>query len=355
LDIDPDSPLYLRVQTADVGKSDIRCISLTSLYGAIEKTEFLIGKEKQGHVVEYGPLWAGDNDSTLKRLEFILNKWLGTVRLAANDWWEKGAGEGGGLAMNDGVITCVNVLRSVFQHLVDKRLVRLDNEDLFEVLQRYALALGQYLGGLSEQERRTFRDLRGIQGQTRRTRNCQAAIRQKIPDFNPQGLDQFLQQEKAQTNLRAKEVIDRIERALQQIILEELRREYGADESEWWMLGVPKQVRLKVSQRFEEEEGKRGAKEHYFDLIDYSKIAQENWAIFESIIGQGKSGSKEKKLSWLNSLNERRKVVSHPSAAVTLTVEELAQLEDTERWLNKQVSSPSADTQETGNDETEHP
>jgi DNA sulfur modification protein DndB len=351
LDIDPDSPLYQRVQTADVGKSDIRCISLTSLYGAIEKTEFLIGKEKQGHVVEYGPLWAGDNESTLKRLKFVLNKWLGTVRLAASDWWDKGAGDGGGLAMNDGVITCVNVLRSVFQHLIDKRLVTLDNEDLFEVLKRYAVALGEYLGSLSEQERKTFRDLRGIQGQTRRTRNCQAATRQKIPQFNPSGLDQFLQQEKAQTNLRAKEVIDRIEQKLQQFILEELRREYGADESEWWMLGVPKQVRLKVSQRFEEEEGKRGAREHYFDLIDYSKIAQENWPIFESILGRGKSGSKEKKLSWLNVVNEKRKIVSHPSAAVTLTIEDLAQLEEHERWLSAQVSSPPSDRPATDDEE----
>ncbi len=341
LDIDRDSPLYQRVQTADVGKDDIRCISLTSLYGAIEKTEFLIGKEKQGQVVEFGPLWAGDNESSLKRLEFILNRWLGTVRLAASEWWDKGAGEGGGLAMNDGVITCINVLRSVFQHLAGKRLVTLDNDDLFEVLKRYAAALGEYLGSFSEPERKTFRDLRGIQGQTRRTRNCQAAIRQKIPDFNPSGLDQFLQQEQAQTNLRAKEIIDRIERKLQHVVLEELRREYGADESEWWMLGVPKQVRLKVSQRFEEEEGKRGGKEHYFDLIDYSKIAQENWNIFEPILGMGKSGAKDKKLSWLNAVNEKRKIVAHSSAAVTLTIEELAQLEEYEIWLNARVQSPN--------------
>jgi len=355
LDIDADSALYRRIQTADVGKSDTRCISLTSLYGAIEKTEFLIGKEKQGHVVEFGPLWAGENEATLKRLEFILNKWLGTVRLAASDWWEKGAGEGGGLAMNDGVIACINVLRSVFQHLVDRRLVRLDNEDLFEVIKRYAVALGEYLGGLSEQERKTFRDLRGIQGQTRRTRNCQIAMREKIPEFNPPGLDQFLQQEKAQTNLKAKEIIDRIERTLQQVILEELRREYGADESEWWMLGVPKQVRLKVSERFEEEEGKRGAKEHYFDLIHYSRIAQENWQIFESILGRGKSGSKEKKLSWLNFLNEKRKIVSHPSASVTLTIEELAQLEELELWLNAQVSSPPEGPTKASEGEKEEP
>jgi DGQHR domain-containing protein len=342
LDMDSDSPLFQRIQTADVGKDEIRCISLTSLYGALEKTEFFIAKEKHGHVVDFGPLWAGDNNKTLKRSKFILKEWLNTVRIAASDWWDRGAGEGGGLAMNDGVITCVNVLRSVFQTLTDHRLVQLDNEDLFEVIKKYAAALGGYLGSFSEQERKAFRDLRGVQGQTRRTRNCQVVIRQKIADFNPPGLDQFLQQEKAQTNAHAKEIIDDIERKLQKVILEELRREYGSGETEWWMLGVPKTVRVKVGQRFEEESGQRGAKEHYFDLIDYSKIALDNWKLFEPILAYGKPGSsKEKRLSWLDFVNEKRKIVAHPSAAVTLTLEELTQLEEYQGWLDSKVSAPS--------------
>lgn len=343
LDVDPESPLYQRVQTTDVGRSLIRCISLTSLYGAIEKTEFHIAKEKHGHVVEYGPLWAGDNDATLKRTELILKNWLNTVRLAASEWWAKGADEGGGLAMNDGIITCLNVLRSVFQHLSDHRLVHLDNDDLWEVIKRFAVALGEYLGSLSEQERKAFRDLRGVQGQTRRTRNCQAAVRQKIPEFSPPGLDQFLQQEKAQTNIRAKEIIDHIERMLQKVVLEELRRECGEDEAGWWMLGVPKAVRIKVSQRFEEEGGLRGGKENYFDLIDYSKIGLQNWHLFEPILAYGKTGSKEKRLSWLNFVNEKRNIVSHPSSAVTLTLDELGQLEEYERWLEGQILAPSTD------------
>jgi DGQHR domain-containing protein len=339
LDRDRDSALFRRVQTADVGKDEIRCISLTSLYGAIEKTEFFIGKVKHRHVVDYGPLWAGDNETTLERTKFVLKEWLNTVRLAASDWWDRGAGEGGGLAMNDGVISCVNVLRSVFQQCDTQKLVRLDNEDLFEVIKKYAVALGEYLGSLSEQERKSFRDLRGIQGQTRRTRNCQAAIRLKIPDFNPPGLEQFIQQEKAQTNANAKDIIDHIERTLQRVILEELRRECGQDESGWWMLGIPKAVRLKVSQKFEEEGGQRGGKEYYFDLIDYSKIALENWKLFEPLLAYGKSGSsKEKRLSWLNFVNEKRKIVAHASAAVTLTFEDVAQLEEYKRWLDAKTS-----------------
>ncbi len=337
MDRDPESPLYHRIQTADVGKDPIRCISLTSVYGSIEKAGFHIAKEKKGHILEYGPLWAGENDATLRRTEYVLNHWINTIRIATSEWWNRGAGEGGGLAMNDGIITCINVLRSVTQHLDDKKLIHFDNEDLFEVLKMYALAFGAYLAKFSEQERKVFRDLRGIQGQTRRRRNAEQAIRQVVPNFNPPGLDQFIQQEKAQTNIKGKEIIDRIERNLQNVVLEELRRECGDEETGWWMTGVPKTVRVKVSERFEEDEGKRGSRENYFDLIDYAKIALQNWELFEPILAIEKTGKKESRIHWLNIVNEKRNIVSHPSAAITLTLEDLDMLEECDRWLTEKI------------------
>jgi DNA sulfur modification protein DndB len=347
LNDDGESPFFQRIQTADAGKDDLRCISLASMFGAIEKTEFFIVSTKKDEVIEYGPLWAGDdNDAILKRAKFILTKWFESIRLSAAEWWDKGAGEGGGLAMNDGVIACINVLRSVFQSMDEKRLIRLDNNDLFEVIKPHANTLGQYLGEMSERQRRAFRDYRGAQGQMIRTRNCQLAIRQRIPGFNPPGLDQYIENTKFQTNARAKEIIDRIERTLQRVVLEELQRECGKDEAGWWMLGIPKLVRLKVSQRFEEGGGTRGGKEYYFDLIDYSKIALDNWQLFEPILAFGK-GKKEDRLSWLNFVNEKRNIVSHSSAGVTLTQEDFTQLEDYDKWLTAQTSDPGVERGET--------
>jgi DNA sulfur modification protein DndB len=64
--------------------------------------------------------------------------------------------------------------------------------------------------------------------------------------------------------------------------------------------GRPKDSGVKVSQRFEEDEGKRGGKENYFDLIDYAKIAVENWELFEPILSYEKTGGSQ------NPLDERR-------------------------------------------------
>jgi DNA sulfur modification protein DndB len=341
LDANLNSPLFQRIQTADANKDAVRCISLTSIYGALERPGFYVAREKQSHVVEYGPLWAGSSNATLKRTVYIIDGWFNVIRQFVPDWWDKGSGEGGGIAMNDGITTCVNVLRSVFQHLDTSgvRLIHLSDEDMFDQVRPYADALGSYFKSLSEDERKRFRDLRGIQGQTTRTRRCQQALHERIPSFNPAGLEEFLRLEKAETNKKAKEIVDRIEMILQRVVIEELHREYGVQESQWWMLGVPKTVRLKVSQRFEEEEGKRGGKEHYFDLIDYRQIAVANWELFEPILGYGKSGSKDKRTSWMNDLNEKRRIVSHVSSGVYLSMEQLGQLEEYDKWLSLQVRS----------------
>jgi len=194
------------------------------------------------------------------------------------------------------------VLRSVVVHLEGqgRNLVRLDNEDLMAVLKPFGESLGRVLAAYNSDERRRFRELRGVQGVTTRTRRLQAALRVEQPKFAPEGLEQFLETERAQTNLRAKEVMDRIETTVQRVVMDELRREFGEGESEWWLLGVPKGVRLKVTERFEEDDGKRGGKEFYFDLIDYRTIAKEQWKIFEGLLGIDGSG-KEKGTSWLNS------------------------------------------------------
>jgi DGQHR domain-containing protein len=327
---DPESPLAGRILTADSAKTDTRCISLTSLYSAISKPEFHLGKGRQ-NVPEYGPLWAGTNESTLKRTVYVIKNWFSIVRASVPDWWEKGQGDGGGLAMNDGVTTCIMVLRSVFQHSDPRKLIKLDDDDLFQYIRKYAEALGTYFAKFTEADRKMFRDLRGVQGVTRRWRKCQEALRDTIPGFDPEGLDKYLAEEMAETNVRGKTVIESIEKTLQKIVLDELRSEMPSGE-DWWLLGIPKTVRQKVTEKYEEDDHQRGGREYYFDLIDYQKIATHNWQIFQPILGYG-TGGKDKQVSWLNFVNLKRNVVSHASSGRTLTVEELNQLEQYKDWL----------------------
>jgi DGQHR domain-containing protein len=337
---DKKSPLFGRIQTADDSKNDVRCISITGLFGVLDRSDLFLANMKGDEVLEYGPLWTGTNEKSFKRTVLVLREWFSFISKPALDWWEKGSGEGGGLAMNDPIIACLVAMRSVMEHLEmgKLRLRDLDTEELIGLLQPYGETIGAFLANLSEDERKVFRDKRGVQGQTWRRRQYEKAIRAKFSTFNPEGLEQYIEGEKAQTTQRAKQAIDHIETNLQTMILEELKRECGPEENEWWMVGVPKNVRLKVSERCEDDDNKRGGKEFYFDLIDYKHIVaySQNWLLFEPILGFGKGG-KDKKLDWLDYVNEKRKLVAHASASVVLPVQDLIRLQEIEQWLESQL------------------
>jgi DGQHR domain-containing protein len=345
LNNDPECQLHQRIQTTDGEKDQIKCITLTSLFSQIEKKGFFIVKERGNSILEYGPLWGGDDNAiTLKRTVFILKEWVNEIVAHNKEWWDLGSGEGGGLAMNDGIATMLAVLRSVFETLEKKghRLVTYTNTEVSTLLKKYATTLGQYLAKFDSVQRKAFRDLRGAQGVVYRTRQCQQGIRTIIPEFNPEGLDEWINLEKQQTNKNAKEIIDQMEIILQDFVVDELKRQYGVDEELWWYEGVPGSIRGKVTGRMEEDKNKRGGKEYYFDLIDYKKIIQENWEIFENTFAFGK-GNKGKKTEWLDLINETRKIVAHASSGKTVSIEDFTRIREYYDWLKGQIAVASVD------------
>lgn len=340
LDEEKDSPLCGRIQTADATKDSTRCISLASVFKAIERSNLFIVKEVKGQVPEWGPLWAADNSKTLVRTVGLIKGWLNKVRAGAPDWWDLGSDEGGGFAMNDSVTACINVLRSVLNHLdaSGRKLLYLTDTELLVAVTPYAEVLANFYANFTVDERKRYRDLRGSQGQTTRTRRCQQAIRSKFGQFNPAGLDDFINSEKEQTNLKAKLIIDRLEIMLQRVVIEELKQEFSTDENAWWQEGVPKPVRLEVAKRQENDDNQRGMREAYFDLIDYRAIATSNWALFQPLLGFGKKNdSKDKQTKWLVEINDWRNQVAHASSGVILRVDDLTQLENYAEWFKRKV------------------
>lgn len=343
LDGDHQSPFFDRIQASDDRRDALRCISITSLFQALEGPDLYISQSRRNGPLEYGPLWGGDApDLTRDRTVRVLNHWFGDIRGQAEAWWNAGRGEDGGLAMNGPVAACIQVLRSVFAHLEAKglRLVRLDEDELVESLVPYSRALASYLGSLTPDQRRDFRGLQGVAGRTIRARRCQQAIRDQIPEFKPPGLDEFIEISKAETNKSAKEIGDRIETLLQQTILEELRSEFGPGEDQWWLQGIPRGVRKSSTTKYEDDDGKRGGREFYFELIDYRSIIQENWQLFEHMFGYTAAGaSKDKRTSWLVEVNEIRRIVAHPSSGVPVSIEQLGKLQHYEEWLVGHVNA----------------
>ncbi len=328
-----DSALHGRIQLTDDSPTEQRCISLTSIFSALNQPEMFIVKKGE----QYGPLWADDNERTLRRTLRITKAWFGWIRDGSAGWWDLGRAEGGGLAMNDGVAVCLGVLRVVLQHLSSNGMdpMSLDDSRLIAALERYGVALGQYFGGLQAEKRQAFRSsLRGNQGRAMARRRCEQALHEAFPDFLPPGLEEFLKLDAAQTNKRGYAVIDRIETALQRLVIDTLKAEYGEKDDAWWNDGISEQIRIKASARREEERGK-GNKEGYLDLIDFRAIGIKNWQLFEELLAYGTDGNKERRTQWIVRVNDMRKVVMHPAKQQVLSWDDLAELERYDIWLQQ--------------------
>lgn len=327
MNADPESPLCGRVLMSDAAKTDIACISLTSLISALDKPGLFLLQSRK-NVAEPGPLWANDNEATLRRTTVVVNGWLRSIATRAKEWWDLGAGiPGGGLAMNDGVTACINVLRSVLDHLSSRiSTPTLTDHELVTALECYSTALGEFFAAMTSLERDDFRRLRGIQGQTTARRMCEIAIHEALPHFNPDGLQQYIEQAKSNTNERARKLIDEIERLMQDTIISTLKEEYGEVDDGWWFEGVPKSVRKKVDEQINESDGKAGSREQNFNLIHYRDIILQHWALFEKLFARG-AGGKDKRTSWISEVSTMRNTVMHPSRREYLTPEKLSSLE----------------------------
>lgn len=343
IDLHVDSPFRNRILKADDARSELRCISLTSVFHALEQSGLFFQKIRRGTVVDYGPLWADSNDAILKRTVSLVIGYFSLIRAEANELWEKGSADGGGLSMNDGVTVCLNVLSNIINHLESVQKINLSDladDELLQAVSKMAKMVGAYFYGLSAEQMKQFRALRGVQGQTTGTRRIQQKIREQVPTFNAAGLTEFLARERAQTTTRAFEVIRAIEHILQTTVLSELKSEYGEDETGWWFGGVPKAIRKKIDDKINEEGGKEGGREEKFELISYRDVILNNFTLFEGVFARGK-GAKDFRTRWLVEVNSLRKPVMHASRGQGLPIseEQLAFLEEILEWLELQIST----------------
>jgi hypothetical protein len=165
---------------------------------------------------------------------------------------------------------------------------------------------------------------------------CQKALHEKFPGFNPVGLSEALAAEEANAKQQAYAILERVERKLHGAVLDTIKGEFGEADDVWWYEAIPDGVRGKVVLRVEQDKGRKGPKEGYFDLLDFKDIASRNWSLFKDLLGRG-SGSKEKQLHWIDELNDIRKVVMHASKSISVTMTELGTLEELEKWLDRKV------------------
>lgn len=103
-----------------------------------------------------------------------------------------------------------------------------------------------------------------------------------------------------------------IERELHQFIQINLKREFGESGDDWWIKGIPLQIRQKCADKCEADNRSQHAY-YYTDLIDLKPILDNNWRLFEGNLRRvrDKCKSKNELLDALGKLNHLRNTMFH--------------------------------------------
>lgn len=109
------------------------------------------------------------------------------------------------------------------------------------------------------------------------------------------------------------------EMMLRLFIRHKLQQALGKEESEWWLKGVPENIRVDCAQRHEKDHHRKDRFDYTY-LMDLNEIINKQWKLFEPDFQRVKDKFKSKKefLEGLIRLNEIRNLVAHPSLNVSL-------------------------------------
>lgn len=341
LNEDSQSPFYGCIQLADDSMTDQRCISLTSVTSALAKANLYLVHSKRD-AVEQNAFWASSNEAMLARTKSALNGWFKIIKDKSNGWWNAGRGSGGGLAMNNGVTACVNVLKDVITHLEANniKLFELHDHQLTEILQPYANALGTALGNWSDERRIEFRGWVGGVGQDKGTMTFNEEIHKCIPEFEPPGLKDYIEARDAGTRTQAFEQISQIEKILKDSVFPILKRKFkdNPKRDAWWWSGVNPNTIDKVTKKINDSRGEEGDREDNFDFIDYHTTIIKNWDVFGKVFAYGSGNNQKTQTAWLVEINTIRKFTDHDKGRYP-SLEQVRKLREYNSWLQSQIKN----------------
>ena len=309
------SPLHSRVVIGEDESTPDRCITVEAIQSALKKCHFFDAYGKKNILQKEGTFDCQDNQETCDLFYPFIEKCLLYVREACIKEWERGDRDSGMLTMNRGMQAVIRVIDDIVNMLVEKGMIFPKTQaldDMFGLIQYYLKPLTDYINDLTPEQRKDLRGYFGGGADTRFWRAYQKAIADARPDFMPEGLDEFWQNETKAYNEETKTMLYEIESKMKDIISGRLEEYYG---DSWLIKGLPKAIYTKAKNEADEAMYDHIANDgdeteipiwNYVTLFDCKPIILngKNWSLFfeDTFIRPEEislAGGKDRKTDWI--------------------------------------------------------
>ncbi|WP_198412241.1 DGQHR domain-containing protein [Cryobacterium sp. TMT1-62] len=342
---DKVSPLYGRVQVGEDSKTPLRCLTIDAVARGLDRGGF-IGTFTKTEVKEIGTFYRGTNDATCDALFEYLALGIGHVREHLNLQHKLGSADGGFVFINNGIESIIRILGDIVIHLAaqdgDYDPRQQDPQTLYEDAVPYIDSMIEHLSGLEPAEGLEYRQLYGSGAGTKYWRRLQQAISEARAEFDPPGLAEYLRDEQKQFNDESRDMIDELESFMKHDVRKRLQDKYSSD---WFKLGVPRNLRVEAGKMMVERNADRSQGEEIDEwdclyIVNYRDVmiqTQDLWQeLFEKRYtppgDENKAGGRKARTSWIATVSDLRNDVAHQR---TVSVDDHDFLTTLHTWLVK--------------------
>ncbi len=322
LNNDHHSPLKDRMVIAGTKKTNLRCLTQTSIQAGLKEAK-LLGTHSSG-AINPGPLSTPDvrdYEANLKKAISVLSDCLGLFSRNLTDHWKLGdshyENQCGYLCTNNGIRALFLLIKDIIESTDEKKsagyLVDCGAKETFAKISPYLESLVDHFRSASAHDflalRRTGSSLSAVRDQAH---ELGLIVSKRHPEFNPPELERYRQSRDVEGTNEAQKKILSIERMLFKHVIGTLKQHYGPDGNEWWTKGVPLEIRKKCMAEWEEN-NEQGEKEQQLYLINYIQICQRNWDLFKDTISLDDSDKSNRRAMtrWIKEINDMRQVAAH--------------------------------------------
>lgn len=335
LNNDNTSPLFRRFETPGIASADSQNLTIAeAVKGLVRST--LLGRVLPKKSRVPGFFSGQTDDETISRARKIMNGYFRSLMEANPTRWEKG--RGAYVCVNPGIRAHCQLIQEILQHLASKGAMDgmvQSAEGIVSALVDFVEPVREFISGASDKQvEAKFSRKFGEGGVTEYFYNLCEIAQRKHKEFGGQDFKKYKAREADARVHQADEDINDLQHAISKVVVETLKKIHGthelpSGEKAYWDLGIDnleiKQAAYKKQQTV--PAANRAPKEAYLDLIDFEKIIRQpsNWPHFETIFNIPMTGEKGKKyyLSWLEKLNDIRRISAHKSPYRNYSEEDL--------------------------------
>ena len=336
------SPLFSRVIVGEDPATRLRCITIDAIANGLSRGR-LLGSYTKLAVKDPGLLHAGTNAATLKVVLPIVEGAFQYLIDGLPDQWRLGGETGGFVFRNNGVEAYLRLLSDIIEQVKASGAADPRNDssqDVVEACEPYLDAVIDFLESRTEEQATELRQLYGTGGAKTYWRNLQEAVAAKNDDFQPVGLEEFLEDREQQFNGEAREMIHAIEAHLKSEVQQRLRHEFG---DRMMKDGIPRKVVIEATTMMTERNLERDTDDEvdFWDclyLINYADILTYKNPTWTKLFAKDftkpgteqAAGGWKKRADWIRKLNDVRNKVSHGQ---TVSLEEHGYVTEVFEWL----------------------